>query len=149
MRARSILLATSVLAALLATSGRAAAQTPYGTLRGTVIPASVRPADFRGVTEWGPAAARLPDTVVVARVTLTPLHTYGCRAGRSGACASVALSARGPVGRYGAERLYMGRYRMRVDAPGCASTERDILVRQHTEAVVDVPLDCATAGERL
>ena len=143
MRDRSILLAASVLAALLATSGRAAAQTPFGSLRGRVVPASEHRADYTGIRDWTDAELAQG---VAARVTLTPLWTYGCRTGRP--CAPAVVVARGTGGVFDAGRLHMGRYRVAAKATGCAAWAAEVVVTQHQEAVLNIPLRCAAVPAR-
>lgn len=143
MRDRSILLAASVLAVLLATSMRAAAQTPFGSLRGRVVPASERRADYTGIRDWTDAELAQG---VAARLTLTPLWTYGCRTGSP--CAPIAVVTRGNGGVFDAGQVHMGRYRVRAEAAGCVAWEAEVVVTQHQEAVLNIPLRCTATPTR-
>ncbi len=123
----------------------ASAQSGLGTLRGIVLP--IRAGNVGGFGDWnrsldgvapdGPQSIR--DTVRVATLTLTPIATLRDR--------THATGARGMYGRYAFGRLSMGRYRLRVEAPGCTPVEADVVILSDSESVQHVALACAWAND--
>lgn len=132
--------------ALLALAVSARAQTGSGSLRGVVLP--IRLVNIGGFGDWerplDSLARRLPekarDTVRVATLTLTPIHTLRPQ--------TQTIAAQGRYGRYDAGRLSMGRYRLRVEAAGCQPYTTEVVILSDSESVQHVALQCAWAEER-